>query len=38
MWQIFHCATCDNLEPSVTIILDDGDQHFKKINLGPNFS
>ncbi len=25
-----YCAMCDNLEPSLTIIMDDGDQYFKK--------
>ncbi len=27
---IFDCATCHNLEPSLTIIMDNGDQYFEK--------
>jgi len=27
---IFYCAMCDNLEPSLTIIMDDGNQYFEK--------
>jgi len=30
MWQFFYCATCHNFESSLTIILNDGDQYFKK--------
>jgi len=30
MWQFFYCAMCDNLEPSLIIIMDGGDQHLKK--------
>jgi hypothetical protein len=32
------CATCHNLGPSLTIIMDDGNQYFKKINfMSKNF-
>ncbi len=30
MWQIFYYATCHNLGLSLTIIMNDGDQYFKK--------
>ncbi len=30
MWQFFYCVTCHNFEPSLTIIMNDGDQYFKK--------
>jgi hypothetical protein len=30
MWQFFYYATCHNLEPSLIIIMDDGDKYFKK--------
>jgi len=30
MWQIFYCATCHNLGPSLTIIMDNGNQYFEK--------
>jgi hypothetical protein len=30
MWQKNYCATCHNLEPLITIIMDDGDQYFEK--------
>ncbi len=26
----FYCVTCHNLGPSLTIIMDDGDQYFEK--------
>jgi hypothetical protein len=26
----FYCAMCHNFEPSLTIIMDDGDQYFEK--------
>ncbi len=26
-----YCATCHNLEPSLIITMDDGDQYFEKI-------
>jgi len=29
------CATCHNLEPSLTIIMDDGNQYVEKINFMP---
>ncbi len=29
MWQLY-CATCRNFKPSLTIIMDDGNQYFKK--------
>jgi hypothetical protein len=28
--QFFYCATCQNLKPSLTIIMHDGDQYFEK--------
>jgi len=28
---IFYCATCHNLRPSLIIIMNDGNQYFKKI-------
>ncbi len=32
MWQFFYYrATCHNLKPSLTIIMDDGDQYLKNI-------
>ncbi len=27
---MFNCATCHNFKPSLTIIMDDGDQYFEK--------
>ncbi len=30
MWQKNYYAMCHNLRPSLTIIIDDGDQYFKK--------
>ncbi len=30
MWQKNYCAMCHNFEPSLTIIMDDGNQYFKK--------
>ncbi len=30
MWQFFYCGMCHNLEPSLTIIMDDANQYFKK--------
>ncbi len=30
MWQIFYCAMCHNLGPSLTIVMDDVDQYFKE--------
>jgi hypothetical protein len=30
MWHIFYCVTCHNLEPSLIIIMNDGDQYFEK--------
>ncbi len=35
MWQFFYCATCHNLGPSLTIIMDNGDQYFQKNDLCP---
>jgi len=32
MWQKNYCATCHNLGPSLTIIMDNGDQYFEKKN------
>ncbi len=29
--KFFYCVTCHNLGPSLTSIMDDGDQYFKKI-------
>jgi hypothetical protein len=29
MWQFFYYATCHNFGPSLTIIMDDGDQYFE---------
>ncbi len=31
MWQFFYCATCHNFKPSLTMIMNDEDQNFKKI-------
>ncbi len=28
--NFLNCATCHNLKPSLTIIMDDGDQYLKK--------
>jgi hypothetical protein len=33
MWQKIYYATCHNFGPSLTIIMDNGDQYFKKKNL-----
>jgi hypothetical protein len=30
MWQKIYYAMCHNFEPSLTIIMDDGNQYFKK--------
>jgi hypothetical protein len=30
MWQKNYCAMCHDFEPSSTIIMDNGDQYFKK--------
>jgi hypothetical protein len=30
MWQFSYHATCHNLKPSLTIIMDYGDQYFEK--------
>ncbi len=30
MWQFFNFAMCDNFGPSLTIIMDDGNQYFEK--------
>ncbi len=27
---MFYCAMCHNLDPSLTIIMNDGDQYFEK--------
>jgi hypothetical protein len=32
MWQSFNCATCYNLKPSLTIIINNVDQYFKNKN------
>ncbi len=29
MWQIFNYATCHTFKPSLTIVIDDGNQYFK---------
>jgi hypothetical protein len=34
--NLFYCATCHNLGPSLTIIMDDGDQYFKKNIMSKN--
>jgi hypothetical protein len=28
--KLFYCAMCNNLRPSLTIIMNDGDQYFEK--------
>jgi len=33
---IFYCVMCHNLEPSLTIIMDNGDQYFKKKFMSKN--
>jgi hypothetical protein len=30
MWQFFYCAMCHNFKLLLTIVMDDGDQHFEK--------
>ncbi len=30
MWKFFNHATCHNFEPSLIIIMNDGDQYFDK--------
>jgi hypothetical protein len=30
MWQKKNCAMCHNFEPSLIVIMDDGDQYFEK--------
>jgi hypothetical protein len=32
-----YCATCHNLGPSLTIIMDDGDQYFEKTIMSKKF-
>ncbi len=32
MWNFFYYAMCHNLAPSLTIIMDNGDQYFEKNN------
>ncbi len=34
----FYCAMCHNFRPSLTIIMDDGDQYFEKKNYVQKFS
>jgi len=35
--KFFYCAMCHNLRPSLTIIMDDGDQYFEKNLISKNF-
>jgi hypothetical protein len=36
MWQKIYNTTCHNLEPSLTIIMNDGNQYFEKNIMSKN--
>ncbi len=37
MWQKNYCAMCHNFGPSLTIVMKDGNQYFKKKLCQKNF-